>query len=86
VDDPFLPEEPLELIKKGCVIINHLRLKKNSLLFISGKYNKVPLIIGTNKDEGLLIKGFYMRNPKNFQIGYDNWKTIGPLAFFARYS
>ena len=49
-----------------------------------GKYNKVPLIIGTNKDEGLLIKGFYMRNQKNFQIGYDNWRTVGPLAFFAK--
>jgi hypothetical protein len=49
-----------------------------------GKYNKVPLIIGTNKDEGLLLKGFYEQRPGSFETGYKNWRTIGPMTFFAR--
>jgi len=65
VDDPFLPEEPLELLSKG-------------------QFNKVPLIIGTNQDEGLLIKGFYEKNIKKYDEAFDNWDAIGPLAFFHR--
>ena len=65
VDDPVLPDEPLNIIQ-------------------SGNYNKVPLIMGTNQNEGLLIKGFYARNHANYDIAYDNWKSVGPLAFFHR--
>merc|ERR1719334_861337 len=42
VEDPFLPEEPIETLRKGT-------------------WNKVPLILGTNRNEGLLVKGFYKR-------------------------
>jgi len=65
VDDPFLPEEPLELLKKG-------------------KWNKVPLIIGTNKNEGLLIKGFFQRDGGKYGEAKEGWDNIGPLAFFHR--
>ena len=65
VDDPFLPEEPLELLSKG-------------------HFNKVPLMIGTNQNEGLLIKGFYEKNIKKYDEAFDNWDAIGPLAFFHR--
>ena len=65
VDDPVLPDEPIDLIK-------------------SGKFNKVPLIIGTNRNEGLLIKAFYERNPGGYDQAFDNWAKIGPLAFFHR--
>merc|ERR1711974_228241 len=65
VDDPFLPEEPLELLKKGT-------------------WNKVPLIIGTNKNEGLLIKGFFQRDGGKYAEAKDGWDRVGPLAFFHR--
>jgi len=65
VDDPFLPEEPLELLKKGT-------------------WNKVPLIIGTNKNEGLLIKGFFQRDGGKYAEAKDGWDSVGPLAFFHR--
>jgi len=65
VDDPVLPEEPLELLS-------------------TGRFNKVPLMIGTNQDEGLLIKGFYEKNVKKYDEAFDNWDAIGPLAFFHR--
>jgi len=65
VPDPFLPEEPIQLIKKGL-------------------YNKVPLIIGSNKDEGMLIKAFYERQEDSYNIGWKNFGVIGALAFFAK--
>ncbi|XP_023323487.1 cholinesterase 1 [Eurytemora carolleeae] len=68
VPDPFLPEEPMDLLRKG-------------------KFNKVPFITGTNKDEGLLLKAFYLAAPggkSNFKTAWDKFNTIGPLAFFAK--
>lgn len=65
VPDPFLPEEPRDLIRKG-------------------KFNKVPLIVGTNKHEGLLIKGFFMQTKDSFKTAWNNFDSIGPLAFFAK--
>merc|ERR1711936_244567 len=53
-------------------------------LIKSGNYNKVPLVVGANQNEGLLIKGFYERNPAKYEEAYENWKEIGPLAFFHR--
>jgi len=65
VDDPVLPDEPINLIK-------------------AGNYNKVPMIIGTNQNEGLLIKAFYQTNLSKYDEAWNNWDTIGPLAFFHR--
>lgn len=53
-------------------------------LLANGQFNKVPLMIGTNQNEGLLIKGFYQKAPKKYDEAFDNWDTIGPLAFFHR--
>jgi len=64
VEDPFLPEEPRELIRKG-------------------KYNKVPLIMGHNRDEGLLVEAFYKRIAGSYDTAWNNFDTVGPLAFFA---
>ena len=47
-------------------------------LIKSGNYNKVPLVVGANQNEGLLIKGFYERNPAKYEEAYENWKEIGP--------
>jgi len=65
VDDPFLPKEPLDMLKEG-------------------DFAKVPLMMGTNNDEGLLIKAFYEREPLKREHAWDNWGKIGPLAFFHR--
>jgi len=53
-------------------------------LLENGQFNKVPLMIGTNQNEGLLIKGFYQKAVKKYDQAYDNWDAIGPLAFFHR--
>ena len=53
-------------------------------LIKEGRYNKVPLMIGTNQNEGLLIKGFYDRNLSKYDEAFDNWARVGPLAFFHR--
>ena len=53
-------------------------------LIKEGSYNKVPMIIGTNQNEGLLIKGFYDRNLSKYKEAFNNWKRVGPLAFFHR--
>ena len=65
VAEPFLPDEPLNLIQEG-------------------RYNKVPMIIGSNRDEGILIKAIYSHNPAKYDEDFDNWSTLGPLAFFHR--
>jgi len=65
VPDPFLPEEPMELLKKG-------------------QFNKVPLIMGTNQDEGMLIKAFYDRQENSYEEGWKDFDVIGALAFFAK--
>ena len=53
-------------------------------LIKAGSYNKVPMMIGTNQNEGLLIKGFYDRNLSKYEEAFNNWKRVGPLAFFHR--
>ena len=53
-------------------------------LIKAGSYNKVPVMIGTNQNEGLLIKAFYDRNPSKYEEAFNNWKRVGPLAFFHR--
>ena len=54
------------------------------VLLKEGKYNKVPLMIGSNQNEGLLIKAFYDRNLSKYEEAFNNWKRVGPLAFFHR--
>ena len=41
--------------------------------FIAGNYNKVPMIIGTNQNEGLLIKAFYQTNLSKYDEAWNNW-------------
>jgi len=65
VEDPFLPNEPLDILKEG-------------------DFAKVPLMMGTNQNEGLLIQAFYKRAPKEYLNAWKNWDKIGPLAFFHR--
>eukprot|EP00092_Neocalanus_flemingeri_P071935 GFUD01088443.1.p1 GENE.GFUD01088443.1~~GFUD01088443.1.p1 ORF type:complete len:306 (-),score=76.68 GFUD01088443.1:461-1378(-) len=53
-------------------------------LLAKGKFNKVPVMIGTNQNEGLLIKGLYDKTPQKYDEAFDDWETKGPLAFFHR--
>ena len=41
--------------------------------FLAGNYNKVPMIIGTNQNEGLLIKAFYQTNLSKYDEAWNNW-------------
>jgi len=53
-------------------------------LLEKGDFNKVPLMLGTNQNEGLLIKAFLERKSGSYNEAFDNWDRIGPLAFFHR--
>merc|ERR1712142_94534 len=53
-------------------------------LLAKGRFNKVPLILGTNQNEGLLAKAFFGRKPESYDKVFNNFDSIGPLAFFHR--
>ena len=75
---PFKPIVDKDLVDDPLIPDEPITLIKE------GRYNKVPMMIGTNKNEGLLIKGFYARNLAKYDEAYDNWETVGPLATFHR--
>jgi len=75
---PFKPIVDKDLVDDPLIPDEPLTLIKE------GRYNKVPIMIGSNKNEGLLVKGFYARNLSKYDEAFDNWKTVGPLATFHR--
>ena len=75
-----LPFKPI--VDGGLVEDPILPLEPTELL-ATGAWNKVPVILGHNKDEGLLAKGFFQ------QIGgrqRRNWIELALLSFFGRES
>ena len=75
---------PFKPIVDGDLVDDPVLPEEPLTLLARGEFNKVPLMLGTNQNEGLLIKGFYMKNPKKYDEAFDNWDVIGPLAFFHR--
>ena len=53
-------------------------------LLATGRFNRVPLILGTNQNEGLLAKAFFGRKPESYSKVFKNFDSIGPLSFFHR--
>ena len=52
----------------------------------SGNFSKVPLIIGTNKDDGLLSAFHIHTNETLFQEISNNWETeMCPAYVFQRF-
>ena len=73
-----LPFKPI--VDGGLVDDPILPLEPTELL-AAGAWNKVPVILGHNKDEGLLVKGFFQH------IGgrqRRNWIELALLSFFGR--
>ena len=54
-------------------------------LIKSGKYNQVPLIIGTNTDEGALNAVGFLDGRASFQDMESHWDMLAPLKLFHRY-
>jgi len=75
---------PFKPIVDGGLVSDPVLPAEPLQLLQSGQYNKVPLIVGTNRDEGLLIKGFYDREEEGYATAWRDWDTVGPLAFFHR--
>lgn len=75
---------PFKPIVDGGLVSDPVLPAEPLQLLQSGQYNKVPIIVGTNKDEGLLIKGFYGREEGGYATAWRDWDTVGPLAFFHR--
>ena len=50
----------------------------------AGRWNKVPVILGTNRNEGLLVKGFFQRHGAMFDMARRRWRQVAPLCFFGR--
>ena len=48
-------------------------------LLKSGQYNKVPIIIGVNSDEGALNVVGFLRGRADFQDLEDHWETLGTV-------
>ena len=54
-------------------------------LLRSGNYNKVPVVIGTNSEEGALNMVAYFDGRANFAQVDEKWReSLGPLALFHR--
>ena len=52
----------------------------------SGKFNKVPTMIGANKDEGLLTSILYLAEPEKYKnFYYDNWKQCAAAVFLGQF-
>lgn len=50
--------------------------KEPSELMAKGQFNKVPMIIGSNEQEGLLVMNGFMSNMTFFQDLIDNWNVM----------
>ena len=48
----------------------------------SGQFNKVPMIIGVNSEEGIYSAGSYIWDPSMFAIFNEYWSFSGPLIVF----
>ena len=47
----------------------------------SGKFNQVPLMIGVNKDEGVLHSATMLQNPELFEYFKSNWEVCAGVSF-----
>jgi len=54
-------------------------------LIEAGNFNDVPLIIGNNRDEGLMSAGTYYRDPTKIENLSKRWhQDLGPLFIGGR--
>jgi len=51
-------------------------------LVINGEYNKVPMIIGVNAEEGIISAAQYIYDPSKFVLFNEYWSYTGPLFLF----
>lgn len=75
---------PFKPIVDGDLVKDPFLPKEPIDILSEGTYNQVPLIIGSNKNEGLLVNAFFLKNTTKYDEAYDNWQKIGPLHFFHR--
>jgi len=72
---------PFKPIVDGGLVDDPIIPLEPTELLARGTWNKVPVILGHNKDEGLLVKGFFQH------IGgrqRRNWIELALLSFFSR--
>ena len=72
---------PFKPIVDGGLVDDPILPMEPTELLANGDWNKVPVILGHNKDEGLLVKGFFQH------IGgrqRRNWIELALLSFFGR--
>jgi len=75
---------PFKPIVDGDLVDDPVLPDEPLTLLEKGNFNKVPLMLGTNQNEGLLIKGFYNKKPQKYDEAFNNWEEVGPLAFYHR--
>ena len=51
----------------------------------SGEYNKVPIMIGTAKDEGVLHTATLLQDPEMFQYFKSNWDVCAGVSFLDQF-
>ena len=47
----------------------------------SGNFNKVPVVMGVCKDEGLILSAPFYKNNKRWKVLRENWQGWAPLLF-----
>ena len=55
------------------------------LLLERGMYQRVPTIIGGNRNEGILNIIGYLKGISKMEVVEQNWDSLGPLILFHRY-
>ena len=47
----------------------------------TGQFSKVPIMIGVNKDEGVLHSATLLQNPEKFEYFKSNWEVCAGVSF-----
>ena len=73
--------EPIKPFVDGGLVDDPIIPREPAEMIANGDWNKVPVILGHNKDEGLLVKGFFQHVGGRQKR---NWVELSLMSFFGR--
>ena len=72
---------PFKPFVDGGLVDDPILPREPAEMIANGDWNKVPVILGHNKDEGLLVKGFFQHVGGRQRR---NWVELSLMSFFGR--
>ena len=72
---------PFKPFVDGGLVDDPILPREPAEMIANGNWNKVPVILGHNKDEGLLVKGFFQHVGGRQRR---NWVELSLMSFFGR--